>query len=188
MNLAVYADPQVIPQTVPPHGRGRPTLYSPELIEEFCGLIVDGMTIERACKKAGMPSKRTILCWLKKYPEFRREFEEAVLFRNECWMDDCVDIADDVASGLSTAERKLCCNMRWKQLSGARLKAVARPADNAKPISEQKGHIVENDPVHRELYQWEIEYHKRRAARANGHATGTPMATAKGTGTVRANK
>jgi len=151
-------------------------------------LIVDGMTIERACKKAGMPSKRTILCWLKKYPEFRREFEEAVLFRNECWMDYCVDIANDVASGLSTAERKLLCEMRWKQLSGARLKAVTRAADNAKPISEQKGHIVEDDPVHGELYRWEIEYHKRRAARANGHATGTPMAPAMGTGTVRSDK
>src|SRR6516225_11128255 len=95
MNLAVYADPQVIPQTVPPRGRGRPTLYSPELIEEFCGLIVDGMTVDRACKEPGMPSKRTIQYWLKEYPEFRREFEEAVLFRNQIWMDRSVDIADD---------------------------------------------------------------------------------------------
>jgi hypothetical protein len=60
MNPAVFSDPQVIPQLVPPRGRGRLALYSPELIEEFCGLIVDGMTIERASKEAGMPSKRTI--------------------------------------------------------------------------------------------------------------------------------
>src|SRR6516162_10386440 len=126
MNPAVFSDPQVMPQLVPSRGRGRPTLYAPELVDEFCGLIVDGMTIERACKEAGMPSKRTIKYWLKKYPEFRCEFEESVQFRNECWMDDCVDIAEDVASGLSTAERKLQCDMRWKQLSGARLKAVAR--------------------------------------------------------------
>ena len=57
MNPDVYADPQVIPQSVPPRGRGRPTSYSPELIEEFCGLIVDGMTMEMACKEAGsLPS------------------------------------------------------------------------------------------------------------------------------------
>jgi hypothetical protein len=99
MNPSVFSDPQVIPQTVPPRGRGRPTLFSLELIEEFCGLIVDGMTIDGACKEAGMPSKRTIQYWLKKHPEFRREFEESVQFRNQCWMDDCVDIADDVASG-----------------------------------------------------------------------------------------
>jgi len=96
MNPDVYADPQVIPQSVPPRGRGRPTLYSSELTDEFCGLIVDGMTIDRACKEAGMPSKRTIQYWLKKYPQFRREFEESVQFRNECWLDDNVDVAADV--------------------------------------------------------------------------------------------
>ena len=37
MNPAAFSDPQVIPQLVPPRGRDRPTLYSPELIEEFCG-------------------------------------------------------------------------------------------------------------------------------------------------------
>ena len=60
------------------------------------------------------------------------------------------------------------------------MKAVARPSDNAKPTSEEKVQFVANDPVHAQLYQWEIEYHKRRAARANGPATGT--------GTVRADK
>jgi len=171
-NPAVFSDPQVISQLVPPRGRGRPTSYSPELIEEFCALIADGMTMEMACKEAGMPSKRTIHYWLKKYAEFRREFEEAVFFRNECWMDDCVDIAADVASGLSTAERKLCCDMRWKQLRGARLKAIARPRDNAKPTSEEKVQFVANDPVHAQLYQWEIAYQKRQLERANKHTNG----------------
>ena len=96
MNPVVYSDPQVIPQLVPPRGRGRPSLFSPELMEEFCGLIVDGMTVDRACKEAGMPSKRTIQYWLKRHPEFRREFEESVHFRNECWLDDNVDVAADV--------------------------------------------------------------------------------------------
>jgi hypothetical protein len=77
-----------------------------------------------------------------------------------------------IASGLSTAERKLRCDMRWKQLRGARLKAVAQPADNAKRIDEKKVQIVERDPVHAQLYQWEIEYQKRRMARANDHDGG----------------
>ena len=73
----------------------------------------------------------------------------------------------DVASGLSTAERKLRCDMRWKQLSGARLKAVAQHGDNARLVGEEK--IVEYDPVRGQLYQWEIEYRKRQRARGNGH-------------------
>jgi hypothetical protein len=169
MNPAVFSDPQVIPQLVPPRGRGRPTLYSLELAEEFCRLIVDGMTIDRACKEARMPSKRTIQYWLTKYPEFRREFEEAVLFRNQCWMDDCVDIADaPMVEGENIAQRKLRIDARWKQLNGMGLKTgfAVQPGDNAKIVGEQ---VIEHDPVHGQLYQWELEYQRRRLGRGNGH-------------------
>jgi hypothetical protein len=166
---------------VPSRGRGRPTIFSQELIEEFCGLLVDGMTIDRACKEAGMPSKRTIQYWLEQYPEFRRRYEIAVTFRNQCWMDDTVDIADDTKSDATitisgngalivrmvrenTAQRKLKCGIRWKQLNGMRLKAAssARSGDTAK--------VVEHDLVHGQLYNWELEYEKRRQAHADGHA------------------
>ena len=186
MNPAVFCDPQVIPQLVPPRGRGRPTLYSSELIEEFCGLIADGMTIDRACKDARMPSKRTIHYWLERYPEFRRRYEIAVTFRNQCWMDDTVDIADDTKSDAiiaisengalivrmvreNTAQRNLKCEMRWKQLNGMALKAIAQPGDSAKLIGEDKPKIVEHDPVHDQLYQWELAYQKRRLSKADGH-------------------
>src|SRR3974377_2332596 len=163
MNPAVFSDPQVLPQLVPPRGRGRPTIYSQELVEEFCGLIVDGMTIDRACKEAGMPSKRTIKYWLKEYPEFRREFEESVQFRNQCWMDACVDIAEPpMAGGENMAERKLRCDMRWKQLSGATLKTVVQPSDATKAVGDDKTKIVEHNPIHGQLYEWELEYQRRR--------------------------
>jgi len=167
MNPDVYADPQVIPQSVPPRGRGRPTLYSSELTDEFCGLIVDGMTIDRACKEAGMPSKRTIQYWLKKYPQFRREFEESVQFRNECWLDDNVDVAADV-TGAPTTDRKLICEQRWKRYNGMGLKGLKQETagDNAKLVGESE--IVEYDPVRGQLYQWEVEYRKRQRAKANG--------------------
>jgi hypothetical protein len=165
MNPAVFCDPQVVVQPVPPRGRGRPTLFSPELMEEFCGLIVDGMTIDRACKEAGMPSKRTIKNWLKKYPEFRREFEESVIFRNACWLDDNVDIADDI-TGAPTADRKLRCDQRWKSFNGMRLKGLKSTGDSAKLVGGSK---VEHDPVRAVLYQWEIEYQKRQRARASDH-------------------
>jgi Bacteriophage Sf6, terminase small subunit-like len=138
LNPAVFSDPQVIPQLVPPRGRGRPTLYSPELIEEFCGLIVEGMTIDRACKEVGMPSKRTIKYWLTKYPEFRREYEAAVIFRNQCWMDDCVDIADSHKEGETTSDRKLRIEIRLSQLNGMGLKAVSRPGVCGAGVSELK--------------------------------------------------
>ena len=169
-NPAVFSDPQVIPQLVPLRGRGRPTLYSPELIEEFCGLIVDGMTIERACKEAGMPSKRTIKYWLKKYPEFRCEFEESVQFRNECWLDDNIDMAADV-TGAPTADRKLICDQRWKRYNGMGLKGLQPQAgDSAKLVGESK--VVETDPVFGQLYQWELEYQRRKLGRTSSKDNG----------------
>ena len=106
-NPAVFCDPQVIPRLVPPRGRGRPTLFSPELMEEFCGLIADGNTVGEAAIKLDI-GRRTVMTWFE-YPEFRKEYEEAVIFRNECWLDDNVDIAKDVTSA-STADRKMICD------------------------------------------------------------------------------
>ena len=123
---------------MPPRGRGRPTLYSPELTEEFCGLIVDGLTIDQAVKQLGGPDRRTIKAWFKKYPEFRKEFEESVAFRNECWVDDNVDIAADV-TGAPTADRKLLCDQRWKRYNGMGLKGLQPQAgDSAKLVGESK--------------------------------------------------
>jgi hypothetical protein len=185
MNPAVFSDPQVIPQLVPPRALGRPTLYSPELIEEFCGLIVDGMTIDRIAMQPGMPCRRTLMTWLGKYPEFRRKYEIAVAFRNQCWMDDTVDIADNTKSDVTitvsesgvvsarmvrenTAQRKLKIDARWRQLNGMGLKAgfAVRPGDDAKVVG---GEVIEHDPVHGQLYNWELEYQKRRLGRGNGH-------------------
>jgi hypothetical protein len=186
-NPAVFCDPQVIPELVPLRGRGRPTLYSQDLVDEFCGLIVEGMTIDRACKEGGMPSKRTIGYWLKKYPEFRREFEEAVFFRNALWMDDCVDIAGDV-TGAPTADRKLICDQRWKRYNGMRLKGLKpETGDNAKLVGKDKPKIVERDPAWAQLYQWEIAYQKRQAERANS-ANGRANGHSNGQATARADR
>ena len=183
MNPAVFSDPQVIPQLLPSRGRGRPTLYSPELIDEFIGLIVDGLTLAKACKLASMPGRRTMQEWLNKYPDFRRRYDSAVAFRNQCWMDDTVDIADDTASDVKvqvlengvtvarmaselTAQRKLKCDIRWKQVNGALIQtraAAARTGEDAKLVGEEK--IVEHDPVRGALHQWELEYQKREQER-----------------------
>jgi hypothetical protein len=172
MNPAVYADPQVIPQLVPPRRRGRPTLYSLELVEEFCDLIAEGMTIERACKEPGMPSKRTIQYWLKQYPEFRRGFEKSVQFRNQWWMDECVYIADNAPEGASIAKVNARINARWKQINASNqmLQRKANTGDGAKVVGDSK--IIDHDPVHGMLYRWELEYQRNEQARANAHLNG----------------
>ena len=65
---------------------------------------MDGNTLGEAAAKLNI-GRRTVMTWFKQYPEFRKEYEEAVIFRNECWLDDNVDIAKDV-TGAPTADRK----------------------------------------------------------------------------------
>ena len=199
MNPAVYADPQVVVQLVPPRGRGRPSRYSWELVEEFCGLIVDGMTLKQASQVAGMPGRRTLQDWLERYSEFRRKYDAAVAFRNRCWMDDCVDIADDTKSDVKisftedgvmvvrmapelTAQRKLKCEMRWRQINGVLTTAkreANKAGDDARLVGEERLPVVEHDPIFGKLYEWELDVQRRRgkeftqsgsnATGANGH-------------------
>jgi len=120
----VLPDPRLVP--APYRGPGAPTLYSWDLVEQFCDLIIEGMTVRVACQRTGMPGQSTIYEWLARYPEFRRRYESAVLFRNQCWMDDCVDIADQTAivhkEGETINDRKLRIDTRMRQLNGMGLK------------------------------------------------------------------
>jgi Bacteriophage Sf6, terminase small subunit-like len=145
-NPAVFSDPQVIPQLlVPPRGRGRPTLYSPELIEEFCGLLVDGLTVSQACKQIGI-ARRIIFDWKKIHPEFKAMYENAITFRNQCLMDDCVDIADDTR-GANIKARKLRIDARWKQLRGMALKQLRNPEARPRSRSARQQTDKENAPL-----------------------------------------
>lgn len=64
---------------------------------------------------------------MTKYPDFRREYEAAVIVRNYCWMDDCVDIADSHKDGETTSDRKLRIDTRMRQLNGMSLKMAPQP-------------------------------------------------------------
>lgn len=43
---------------------GRPTLYTPELFEDMCKQIEEGVTLTSLCKQEGYPSRRTFYDWL----------------------------------------------------------------------------------------------------------------------------
>ena len=119
--------------------------------------------IETALKQDGMPVKQTILNWMRAHPEFRREYDEAISFRNRCIMDDCIDIADGPQpEGIGSRETRIAA--RWKLLSGMASHALRKRSDDAKAMAQDRQQLIDNDPVYGKLYEWEIE------ARQNGHA------------------
>jgi Bacteriophage Sf6, terminase small subunit-like len=61
----VLPDPRLVP--APYRRPGKPTPYSPELIERFCEFIIEGMIVGVAFQQTGMPSRSTIYEWLARY-------------------------------------------------------------------------------------------------------------------------
>jgi hypothetical protein len=59
----------------PKRGRGRPSTYSQELVEEICLPISEGFSVRKICERDGMPGRRTIYRWIAKYDEFRRPYQ-----------------------------------------------------------------------------------------------------------------
>lgn len=53
------------------------TLYSPELAEKVCLLLVEGNTVAEIERMEGMPSARSIWRWAWKHPDFYEALDKA---------------------------------------------------------------------------------------------------------------
>jgi hypothetical protein len=43
---------------------GRPSSYKPEIVEQICEYLEEGVPLEEICRLEGMPSSRTIHDWI----------------------------------------------------------------------------------------------------------------------------
>jgi len=79
------------------HPGGRPTDYSPEMVEKICqAIICYSMGIRKLCEKFDyLPGHTTIRMWLGKYPEFRNLYLQAKRIQADLLFDETIDIADD---------------------------------------------------------------------------------------------
>jgi hypothetical protein len=69
--------------------------YTPELGQKICAEMVTPKSLAKICKQPGMPTKRVVMSWLQKYPEFLEIYRIAQKERAEVYFEECVDIADD---------------------------------------------------------------------------------------------
>lgn len=49
-----------------PQKTGRPSKYSPEVAQEMCRLLADGIPLREICRKEGFPEWRTVYDWMYK--------------------------------------------------------------------------------------------------------------------------
>lgn len=74
---------------------GRPTDYTSELATQICAEIALGYSLRTISKAETMPSVVTMFAWLKKYPEFLKQYELSKEEQADALAEEMLDIADD---------------------------------------------------------------------------------------------
>lgn len=74
---------------------GRPSDFTQELADKICDLLSDGISLRRVCSMESMPSKVTVLRWIRINEEFRNQYTRAKEESADAHGDDILDIADD---------------------------------------------------------------------------------------------
>jgi len=78
---------------------GRPSDYTPELMQIICGFIASGENLRRICQREDMPNPDTVYNWLRKYPEFADNYARAREARADARADRIDEISQKALSG-----------------------------------------------------------------------------------------
>ena len=89
---------------------GRPSKYTPELADQLCERLSQGKSLRTVCKAADMPSAVTIFSWLRKDPEFLKQYERSKAEAADALVDEILDISDD--ESLDTQRARLQVDAR----------------------------------------------------------------------------
>jgi hypothetical protein len=84
---------------------GRPTDYTPELADNICSQLADGLSMRTVCKPKAMPNKATVFKWLRTNEEFNDQYVKAKEESADALTDEILDIADN-------------CNNDWMENEG----------------------------------------------------------------------
>ncbi len=74
---------------------GRPTLYSEDLANKICLLIIEGYSLRQSGEVDGMPAKRTILRWCVENETFRHHYTRAKEDQADAFAEELLDIVDE---------------------------------------------------------------------------------------------
>lgn len=109
---------------VAPKKIGRPTIYTPELVETICTRMIDGESLRAICRDEHMPPAGTVLRWVSQHKEFRDQYEDAMAQRAESMFEEILDIADETSRDTVITDTGERANTEW--ISRSRLRVDAR--------------------------------------------------------------
>ena len=100
--------------TKPKRKVGRPSLYSPELADHICSLIMDGESMIAICKRPGMPDRGTVIRWLETLPDFATKHAHARAWQAEHMDDLILDTAKRSKAETAAADRVKIAAYQWR--------------------------------------------------------------------------
>jgi hypothetical protein len=74
---------------------GRPSTYSPEVVEAICERLALGESLRSICADDAMPAMSSVFKWLTEHPEFSAQYAHAREEQAEALADEIVAIADE---------------------------------------------------------------------------------------------
>lgn len=81
---------------------GRPSDYTPELVDAICGRLTEGESLRAICRDDGMPHAATVCRWLAQHEDFREQYARAREAQADVLFDEILDIADTPFEGVKT--------------------------------------------------------------------------------------
>lgn len=122
-----YQAPMPVPKEK--RRRGRPSDFEPELIEEACRLIRQGLTDSEICEEIGV-SVPTYYRWRANFPEFRKATNDAKEVQDDRVVDSLIRVANE---GNVTAQIFWLKNRRPSEWRDRRETEIVIPVSDEEP-------------------------------------------------------
>ena len=81
-----------------PKKAGRPSEFSQEVVTAICERMAEGETLRKICSDPEMPSRNTVLRWVKNDDGFKKQYETARQACMDWYADEIVNIAWDTSN------------------------------------------------------------------------------------------
>lgn len=129
-------------------GPGRPSLFSEELAEQICEMLMSGLSLRKICLSPDMPHRGTVERWMAKDPVFASRCARARVWQADVMDDLILDTANACTPETAQSDRVKISAYQWRasklapKVYGDKIAVVGA---NDGPI--QSVAVVTTDPI-----------------------------------------
>ena len=112
--VSIKKDPPALPRAV-----GRPSIYTPAVIDAICERMIMGESLVKICADPTMPSRPTVYAWLDRYPEFQTRCARAREGLADFLVDQIERMADETTEENVQSQKVKISTAQWRAMKMA---------------------------------------------------------------------